>query len=261
LWRWRGALPRPARVLAAGALASAGLYLVLELTAPKGEYKFMFTLGLCLAPLAGVALEPLLARAGRAWPVALFGATLVLALPFVQKLHRTWGMPRKPLAQVDARAFELRLAPSEPLAGACEALRHGTSPDTVLVVDDPRLELTALTGRALYAPERHDEMAPGVMIRIADLLSYVRGYSGAVIHRRRDARDGLFHGSDAVRPAALQRVLELERPAAILIDLERHRALAEWLRRSSSGVELHRGGGWLVWLVRPNGLHMATNAR
>jgi hypothetical protein len=261
LWRWRGALPRPARVLAAGALVSAGLYLVIELTAPKGEYKFMFTLGLCLAPLAGVALEPLLARAGRAWPVALFGATLVLALPFVQKLHRTWGTPREPLAQVDASAFELRLSPSEPLAGACEALRHGTSPDTVLVVDDPRLELTALTGRALYAPERHDEMAPGVMIRIADLLSYVRGYSGAVIQRRRDARDGLFHGSDAGRPAALQRVLELGRPAAILIDLERHRALADWLRRSSSGVELHRGGGWLVWLVRPNGLHVATHAR
>ena len=264
LWlvaKWRGALPRPARVLAAGALVSASLYLVLELTAPKGEYKFMFTLGLCLAPLAGIALEPFLARAGRAWPAALLGASLVLALPFVQKLQRTWGTPREPLAQVDAGAFQLRLGPSEPLAGACEAVLRGTSPDTLLVVDDPRLELTALTGRALYAPERHDEMAPGVMIRIAAMLSYVRGYSGAVIQRRRDARDALFYGSDAARPAALQRALELGRPAAILIDLERHRALLDWLRRAARGVELYRGDGWLVWLVEANGAQMATQAR
>ena len=51
--------------------------------------------------------------------------------------------------------------------------------------------------------------------------------------------------------AALQKIGELERPIAVLLNLARHEHLMVALEEDGSGEILHTDGEWAVWVFEP----------
>lgn len=248
--QWR-TLPRLAEMLVLGALFSIAFYVGVTLPAPNGEYKHMFTTAICLAPLAGVAVEPLLVRAGRAWGVVAFVACLVLGLPFMIKIYKHWGWPPGGKPALELSHFDLTLAPSVPGASVYVAIREQTPKQTIAVVDAPKLDVTALTRRPMYSFDDEDEMLPGVMILTKELMYLMRGHDRAIVQGRMKTQADLFRGNDGERAAALEKILALRRPLAILIDAARpgHVQLLEWLEHSGRGHAVARDGALTAWLV------------
>ncbi|HVS10722.1 MAG TPA: hypothetical protein VMS76_12695 [Planctomycetota bacterium] len=250
--RWRER-PRAAAILGVGGLGSLLLYIGLDLPTVEVEYKYMFSAGVALAPFFGVVCEPWLARAGARQQQVAFATCLAFAVPFVLKVTSDWSWhwPKGEKPALDLSRFELRLAASEPGAAVYAELREATPVDTVLVADAPRLDMTALTGRALYAPEDHEEVAPGVMLGIDHLVAGVRGHDRALIRRRSEVRRALYEGKEAEREAALAKIGELGRPVAVLLDLreEAHRELLAWLEGTARGRMLAKDGSVAAWCV------------
>ncbi len=246
-WRRR---PRAATILAIGGLSSLLLYVVSELPSPSNEYKFMFTAGVALAPLAGVAFESLLARAGSLWIPALVAICLVLALPFVFKARDAWGHPQGFKPGLDLSGFALRLAPTEGGASVYDAIRERTPASTIVAVDAPLQEVTALTWRGLYGPESHALAPPGVMIPVEHQLIGVRGYGSELVRGRKQVCRELFHGTDAPRAAALVAIRGLGRPVVILIEPQDqdHSELLRWLERTGEGSLLAGEETLAAWL-------------
>ncbi len=249
-WRLR---PRAATILTVGGLVSLCLYTVSQLPAPDNEYKFVFTAGVALAPLAGVAFEPLLARAGRLWAPVLVATCLVLALPFVFKVRDAWGQPLGFKPELDLSGFALRLAPTEKGASVYDAIRERTPPDSIVAVDAPLHEVTALTWRGLYGPESHALAPPGVMIQVELQLTGVRGYGVGLVRGRKQVCRELFHGADRERAAALVAIRGLGRPVVILIEPEDrdHSGLLRWLERTGQGSLLASEETLAAWLLEP----------
>ena len=51
---------------------------------------------------------------------------------------------------------------------------------------------------------------------------------------------------------ALDRILELERPLAIVVEEERHETLLAWLTRQGRGAPVYEGAGLVLWSVEPD---------
>jgi hypothetical protein len=217
----------------------------------KVEYKFIFTAAVWGAPLAALALEAWLARAGRAWLAWIAGGALVLALPFVVRIRRTWPDPSLAPPAVERSGFELCLEPRAPNAELYQALRERTPPDTVLVARSHELFLPALTDRAYFAPPAEERPLPGVTIRMHQLIGPARGYDPRLVERRIAVREALFGGDDAARARAFEELAALGRPLAFVLQQDSHQALRVWLERSTRGELLAESAELAVWYVEP----------
>ena len=270
----------PTVVLVTGGAASLALYAVVTLPHWANEYKYVFTAAMCLMPFPALALEPLLRRAGRGSLALLAGVTLVLAAPLARKtyLFRTWGSPPwrhgnqdapigRPVA--DTSGFDLRLDDRERASALCDAVRGETPTDTILLTNGVGIHLPTLTRRHLYLPAE-EEAVYGVNRTGDYLLRLWRGYDPALLDERGAAVAELYGGDPGARRDALDRILALGRPLAIVLEVERgsarygrtperekesHRAadrrLLEWLRAERRGRPIYEDEGYVVWLVSP----------
>jgi len=239
-------------VLLTGALASIALYVVLYIPFFVNEYKFVFTAAICLAPFAGLALEPLQERLGRyALPVTLV-ITGVLAGPFLHKIYINPGTNTTDKAPaVDTSSFDLMLRDGERLSALSEAIRERTPVETLMVADRMEIHLPTLTRRKFFAPPEQKEVRFGVSLKSQVLLGEIKGYDRRLIEERKLVLKRLFDGYEAHRLEPLKRVLELGRPVAIILDKGRNGALLSWLEGEKMGRRLYEGEGFVLWLVRP----------
>ncbi len=239
-------------VLILGALASYVLYVVFRLPHWRNEYKFVFTAAICLAPFPSLALERFLNGLGRKALPVLALLALTLAAPFAHKLWFWFGEVNPPV--LDVRGFDLKLDEDEPFSGLSNAIRERTPSDTLLVMAQADLHFPTLTRRALYVPPPSEAPRAGINLTSDHVLANVKGYDKAILDQRRRTVAGLFDGTDsAERGQSLDRILELHRPVAIVIDGERHGALLSWLEEERLGSPVYEGAGSILWLIEPAG--------
>ena len=238
-------------MLGTAALGSLALNLLLHIPNVRNEYKFLFTAALALAPLVGLAVEPLGHRLGRlALPLG-FAVSVLLGLQVARKVHIKLEAAEPGRPRLETHSFALRLAESEELAAATDAIREGTPSDTILLADRAAIHLATPTQRHLWVPAHQEHGHPGVGPSSEVILLSWHGLDPEWVHVREALRDRLYAApsSDAARRGALQRIRALGRPLAILLKRGRHTALRGWLRESGLGRPLPVSGSHEVWLV------------
>ena len=254
---------RPYRVqvmtLLLGAAASLGCYVVLRIPNYSNEYKFIFTAAICLFPFTALALEPLFHRLRRApaimgrWPAMAIVIVLV-ALPVKDSMFRDRpGMP-DPLPKLDVSGFDLRLAPGEPFARLCDAIRRETPTESILVVATDKLHLPTLTRRRLYAPPQTTKVHPGVDLTSDFILTRARGYDEDLVRSRQALVATLVSElvaapGGASRSTALAQIQALGRPLVFVVDQQAHGDFLAWLERQQEGRLLVEDTGLVVWLL------------
>ena len=242
-------------VLALGALASVILYVVFDVRNYRNEYKYIFTLAICLAPFPSLALEPLMARLERQAVPVFALITLILAAPFAHKVYNFWPFGEQfgdgNLPVFDARNFDLRLDGSNQLAGLMDAIRQKTPTDSILVLENSKIHFPTLTRRRLFVPPV-DRNPLGVHVKADNLLKKSRGYDAHMIDERRLTLRELFHSDDASKRAqSLAEILKFNRPVAIVLDEQRDAALLDWLITVGIGRSEYNGNGSILWLIKP----------
>jgi len=182
--------------------------------------------------------------------------TLLLTVPLDIKLYRDypWMAPGvQPLA-VDLTTFDLRLAPGESWANVSDAVRDRTPSDTVLVVERAEVHLPTVTHRNMYAPPLQNLPHPGVNIKSDDLLREAKGYSVDMLEQREATLAALYHpASPSDRAQALERMLALQRPVAIVLDQQLDADLLAWLGHQGRGSTVYTDSARAVWLMAPVG--------
>ncbi|HUJ50504.1 MAG TPA: hypothetical protein VLW25_09900 [Bryobacteraceae bacterium] len=249
LWRSNQAA---AMVLCAGALASAALYSLLFIPYYQNEYKFMFTAAASLAVFPAIAMEPFMKRIGNKTILVGTGLTLLLSIPLfiVMSQKPFWVMPDGPRVRTDS--FDLRLDNSQRFAGVIDAIRTGTPVQTVVVAEDTGVYLPTLTRRQLFVAPRSPKPYPGVAIRDDVLLKNVKGYSAKLIDSRRAVQDELFHAGDLDRISrSLERILDIKRPVAVIVDAQLQGNLSQLLAQLRSGRPLFQAQDIAAWLFFP----------
>lgn len=248
-------------VLATGAVGSIMLNFFLEIPYWGNEYKFLFTAAICLAPFPSLVMEPIMTRLKhKALPVFAF-ITLILAAPFVHKLNKDfpWRKSYKDTPGVfiwrpvvNSTNFELTLDKSEPLFELSEAIRLKTTTNTLLVIERSELHFPTVTQRRLYAPPDQEDERQGVNIESVELLANIRGYGKAVVADRRSVVSELFMSGDTGRQMhSLERILQLNEPIAIVLEIPRHAALRRLLEANGKGVSLFNDGKVELWHIAP----------
>lgn len=224
-------------------------YVLLHLPFHANEYKFVYATAPFLAVVVGLGVS----RGFDTWGFGKRAAVIAFSLtcPFVTvwKLANVW--PEHTSAIVNHEADHLTLAPTEPLAAVCSAIRTETPGDSLLLADRAEHYLPAFSERSLYAPLHEDHPHRGINLGMLYLLRDVKGYSAAIIDRRIDNRDLLFapKTSDAERGKALAEVFELGRPAVFVLSRARHDTLRAWLARRPDARTIHEDERFTVVLV------------
>jgi hypothetical protein len=255
--RWKS--KRSATVfLLAGALGSYTLYATFHILYYENEYKFVFLAAMCLAVFPALATEEI----WREWPRTkatpiLAGMALLMFTTYAHWSYVTWpylgllpGHQSKPYdAPVDTSSFYLQLDKRDPWSGVCTAVRRLTPPDSVLVLKNGAFYFPGLTARSLYVSPLGGAAYAGVN-QDADLLdAVIRGTGQQILERRRATLGDLFGaGDDIRREQALNTILALQRPVAIVADAE-HSDLPEWLKHKKSAVELYAEKDLSLWLI------------
>ena len=187
-------------ILVLGALASGILNVVFDVRNYRNEYKYIFTLAICLAPFPSLALEPLMTRLKRKAVPVFAIVTLILAAPFAHKVYEFWPFGEqfgdRDIPLLDGRNFDLRLDSSNPLAGLMDAIRQKTPTDSILVLENSKIHFPTLTRRRLFVPPV-DRNPLGVHVKADNLLKKSRGYDAHMIDERRLTVKALFHSDDA----------------------------------------------------------------
>lgn len=258
--RWKSKRSATAFLLA-GALGSYALYATFHILYYENEYKFVFLAAMCLAVFPALATEHI----WREWPRTkaapmLAGMALLMFTTYAHWSYVTWpylgllpGHQSKPYdAPVDTSSFYLQLDKREPWSGVCTAVRRLTPPDSVLVVKNGAFYFPGLTDRSLYVSPLGGMAYAGVN-QDADLLdAVIRGTGQQILDRRRETLGDLFGASSPLRrEQALDTILALQRPVAIVTDAE-HSDLSEWLKQKKRGVELYAENGLSLWLIDNN---------
>ena len=241
--------------LAGGALASFGLHAAFAIPYWDNEYKFIFAAAMFLAAFPALAVERIWRECPRAWAVPVLAAVLVLMSAAYTHLTVTeWRRARQWDASVlDARRFDLDLDSRQPLAGICKAVRSQTPRDAILVTASNPVYFPEVTSRSLYVPAEN-QVYPGVNLWADDLLAGVRGYGYGMLNERRGQVKALYSDPEA-RTRALERMLELKRPLAVILD-PAHAVLASWFESRQLGHAVYRDPGYTLWLI-PAGAHPA----
>ncbi len=243
-------------ILAIGAIGSLLMNIFLELPYWGNEYKFMFTAAICLAPFTALAIEPLFERLEQKAVLVFVIITILLSAPLVHKIYKDypWRLPI-PHPVVNAQNFDLRLAEADRMAILCKTLREKTTPNTLLVIERTELHFPTLTRRRLYAPPDQEDSRPGVNIPGVDLLTLVKGYDKQLVKDRKTIVADLYNSTDADRRAqALQQILQLKKPLALVLEMPRHAALNEWLAADEKNIRLYDDGSAAVWLIEPRNI-------
>lgn len=244
--------------LLAGAVGSYALYAAFHILYYENEYKFVFLAATCLAVFPALATE----RIWREWPrrkaaPVLAGMVLLLFTTYAHWSYVTWpylgllpGHQSKPYdAPLDTSNFYLQFDKREPWSGVCSAVRRLTPADSVLVVKNGAFYFPGLTDRSLYVSPL-GEMAYAGVNQDADLLdAVIRGTGQQILEQRRATLGDLFSAGDpSRREQALDTILALQRPVAIVADAE-HSDLLEWLKQKKTAVELYAENDLSLWLI------------
>jgi hypothetical protein len=237
------------------------LNLLLEIPFWANEYKFLFTAAICMSPFAALATEKIRERF-KAKTVGVFAVlVLVLVTPFVHKIYRDfpWRRVYKYSPSVSVRhpsvestSFDLRLNENEFMSAMCDVIREGTTPNTLLVIESTDIHLPTLTQRRLFAPPEQEEQRPGVNMSSIDLLANVRGYGEQIIADRRSIVKDLFNSEEnEIRRLSLEKILQLNRPIALILEIPRHASLRTWLATDPNNLLLFEDGATEVWIIKP----------
>jgi hypothetical protein len=243
----------PLMILGLGTLGSVALYSLFDVPWWQNEYKFIFTAAICLAPFAGLALEPLLKKAGTAAVPLLTVLTVVLALPWAYNLYeKTYDLYTRPGPLMDVSHFDLRLDDRDPLSGLMDAIRLKTPTNSLVVLASAELHYPTITRRQLFVAPFETNPDPGVLITSDEMLTQVKGYPGSILQERRATIKRLFESQDPAQMAqALDEILQFNRPAALVFDEQLQVGLHGWLVDEQIGTSLYQGDGHILWLVEP----------
>jgi hypothetical protein len=79
-----------------------------------------------------------------------------------------------------------------------------------------------------------------------------RGYGKKILEQRRSTLSGLFNPLDeSQREQSLSKLLELDRPIAIILDMDQESDLQDWLHKEDIGRSITQEAGYIVWIVEP----------
>jgi hypothetical protein len=226
-------------------------YAMFDIQYPANEYKYVFQIGVCLAPLAAIASHRLAARLGRAAVPVLIMLAAALAWPAGMRFVQPGVSPFGPV--IERGHFALALRDDEPFAAVSDAIRGGAPEDAVLITGSVDLDLTAVTGRPLYVPIK--KVIFGLGMNTDDLLTRTIGYPTSLVQRRRAVAEELFASADpAVRAALLNGIRdELHRPLILVLDVDRDVSLDAWLGSRTDLHLLHRDAHFAAWIMGPAG--------
>jgi hypothetical protein len=85
------------------------------------------------------------------------------------------------------------------------------------------------------------------------MLTEGRGYDVRMIEGRIATLQPFFNPGDAVqRETALDRMLALKRPLAIILDTSNDADTVRWLLEQGRGNSIYEGSGRMVWLITPS---------
>jgi hypothetical protein len=253
--RWKDK-PAATAFLVCGALFSYVLYAVFFIPYYENEYKFVFSVAMCLAPFPAIAAEKIWRQWPRVYAVPLIGGmTILLAGCFAHFTYVTWPSPwlwqharfeKNP--QVDLSHFRLKLNQPAAWGGICEAVWHETPPNSVLLLDDNAVYYPAFMDRSLFV-SASSRLYPGVNLLPDEIDGDLRGYGHDIIKERRAILADFFAASDdARRDQAFDAVHALHRPVAIVTE-PRHAALIEWLGHRKDASRLDMQDGLSLWLM------------
>jgi hypothetical protein len=236
-----------ALVLLGGALACAFLYSVLFIPYFDNEYKFVFELSMCLAPFAALATGQFIERMGRTGSVLfMLVLTVLLGTPFIHQEMKKAG--RIPAARLPETAgFDLRLNSANPWSAICEAILRKTPANSVLAVDSTDVYFPQFTHRSLFVATKNN-YPPGVSLGADSLTANVRGNGYQILAQRRLTLTELFDTGSSGRERALENLLSLRRPVAIVTE-PRHEALLAWLKERAGATEVFQQNGFALWLL------------
>jgi hypothetical protein len=258
LWRSRR---RATVFLLAGAAASYLLYAVFFIPFYANEYKFMFTVAMCLAVFPAIAIE----RIWQEWPRtgAVLALVLALFLPLGAYGHwayQNWPAPwlgahatsrSYPQAYdppLDADGFFLQLNKQDERFGICNAVRNLTPARSVLLVDNSAIYYPEMTNRSLYV-SAENRSYPGVNLWEDALDTEVGGYGPQILGERRGILTEFFESNNSsIREDALHVVQQLGRPVAVIVDLA-HPDLFNWLLANNAAREVYSENGLSLWLI------------
>ncbi len=267
VWTWRhhAAPPGAILLLVLGALASAMFLCVFKLRGIGGvEYKFMFTLAICLAPFAALGSMNAFNRFGRPAILGFAALATLLAVPLIDAMSNGYpwlaeaGLSVEP-PRLELAGFDLNLAPGERFGDVTTAIRTLTPVESVLVVRNGDLHFPTLTQRTLYAPPIQSKPHPGINIIAKDLLVDNKGYSPELVTRRRRIVNELYSSpDDTQREQALGQLLSLKRPLVILLARAADASLEQWLGKQALGKNLFEDKEFSVWLVSSDSIGHAA---
>jgi hypothetical protein len=236
-------------LLAAGSLAAIAMYIVIRMD-PPSEYKFIFGGAVGLAPLIGASLDPVFARRPKLAGWTALAVPALLAGIFLAGTPSRLPKTYPDLPRVTTDSFWISLAEGEPAAKWTRAVRESTPTDTVLVLRDATLHLSAFTARAAFlarTPDPHGQ-TPGFNQGYLRHFAFL-GYPSEVVEQRTELLESLYGGMDPrVFAQGLSELQRLKRPLAIHFSNDSSAFLA-WLRERRIGKELIRDGDELVWFV------------
>jgi hypothetical protein len=258
LWK---AQRRATLTLLGGAAASYLLYAVFFIPFYENEYKFIFTVAMCLAIFPAIAIEQIWQQ----WPRARAVPALILAglLPlgaYGHWVYRNWpapwlgahatskSYPQRYDPPLNTDGFFLQLNSQDERFGICNAVRSMTPALSVLLVDNSAIYYPGLTNRSLYV-SAENRSYPGVNLWADALDVEVGGYGPQILVERRGILTEFFDSKDPFqRENALQAIQQLKRPIAVIVDLA-HPELLNWLMANKSARELYGENGLSLWLI------------
>jgi hypothetical protein len=258
LWK---AQRRATLTLLGGAAASYLLYAVFFIPFYENEYKFIFTVAMCLAIFPAIAVEQIWQH----WPRARAVPALILAglLPlgaYGHWVYRNWpapwlgahatskSYPQRYDPPLNTDGFFLQLNSQDERFGICNAVRSMTPALSVLLVDNSAIYYPGLTNRSLYV-SAENRSYPGVNLWADALDVEVGGYGPQILAERRGILAEFFDSKDpSQRENALQAIQQLKRPIAVIVDLA-HPGLLNWLMANRSARELYGENGLSLWLI------------
>ena len=237
-------------LLLGGAIPGFFCNVMLHVSAGSNEYKYVFSLAVCLAPVACLALDR--------WPVRMPAGVAVVASAalFCSAIFSKGPLeaPETSFPKLEEQSFQLLLSPGDPDRNWTDAVRDLTPHGTVLAVRRAKLYWPALTGRSLVGPpEQPRSGVPGYWQRSRFNLVDERGYPSELVDDREKLLQRIFVCQHNCQPEAIDEDLRrLGRPVAFMFHPGEDSEFRSWLAEHQRGSSIYSAaGGPSVWLYKP----------
>jgi hypothetical protein len=246
---WKRLKEKETLLLVAGAIPSLLAFALLGVTSGGNEYKYVFVIAQCLAPVACLGLERL--------PARIPGSVLVIASAvfffpaILSKYPREGQYTDYPKAE--EQAYQLRLAGSEPDSQWTDAVRDSTPPDTILAIRHAGLYFPAVTERSLLGPPEQTRRIPGYWMPSRYNLVSERGYPSRLVDDRENLLKRIFDCMQGCNPEEINAELQgLNRPVAFVFYPGKASEFQTWLGQNQRGRNISPAtDGPAVWLYKP----------